>query len=200
MLDRAQPSLEEHKKDLRGAAKRRRAEIADNLPNGAAGAAEAVCARVLDTIALPRRCAVSAYWPMGSELDPRPLIRRLSECGHPIGLPVVVAKGRPLVFRAWRPGEVLEPAGFGTQVPCPRRPEIRPRVLLVPMLAFDRAGYRLGYGGGFYDRTLAGLRAGGDALAVGLAYAAQEVDALPHDGNDERLDWIVTEAGAIKIG
>ncbi|MFQ5775887.1 MAG: 5-formyltetrahydrofolate cyclo-ligase [Kiloniellaceae bacterium] len=190
------PSLDERKRTLRAEARRRRAEAAAaSVPDGPA---EAVCARVLAAVAVPAGCAVSAYWPMRSELDPRPLMHRLHERGHAIGLPVIVGKGRPLAFREWRPGVPLEPGGFGTLVPPAGQRELRPQALFVPLLAFDRVGYRLGYGGGFYDRTLAELRAAGRALAVGLAYAAQEVPAVPHDVTDQRLDWIVTEAEAIE--
>ena len=101
------------------------------------------------------------------------------------------------MFRAWRPEDPLEPAGFGTRVPLESRPQLTPRVLFVPLLAFDRAGHRLGYGGGFYDRTLAALRGADAALAVGVAYAAQELPAC--DDDDQVLDWIVTEAEAIKV-
>lgn len=137
---------------------------------------------------------------MGSELDPRPLMQALDGRGHGLALPVVAGAGRPLVFRAWTPGDPLRPAAFNTREPSPDKAEVTPRVVLVPLLAFDRAGYRLGYGGGFYDRTLAGLRAAGTALAVGLAFAGQEVESVPRDVNDRRLDWIVTEAEAIRIG
>jgi 5-formyltetrahydrofolate cyclo-ligase len=137
---------------------------------------------------------------MASEIDPRPLMQALDERGHGLALPVVAGAGQPLVFRAWTPGDPLRPAAFNTREPGPDKAEVTPRVLLVPLLAFDRAGYRLGYGGGFYDRTLAGLRAAGAALAVGLAFAGQEVESVPRDPNDSRLDWIVTEAEAIRIG
>ncbi len=162
----------------------------------------ALCERVLGervrgTIDFPKDCVVSAYWPIGSEIDPRPLMTHLHEAGHPIALPVISARGNPLVFRAWRPDDPLEQAGFGTQVPLGFQPELTPRVLIVPLLAFDRAGYRLGYGGGFYDRTLARLRESGAVLAVGVAYAAQEVARVPRDGGDQPVDWIVTEAEAI---
>ena len=195
-------SLDELKGKLRRQAKLRRAEAA------AAGdpeeAAYALCERVLGAQTFsrgcPEDCVISAYWPISSEIDPRPLMRRLHEDGHPIALPVVVARGRPLVFRAWRSGEPLEPAGLGTREPLADRPEVTPRALIVPLLAFDRAGYRLGYGGGFYDRTLTGLRRAGETLAVGVAYAAQEVAEVPHDGDDQLLDWLVTEAEAIEIG
>jgi 5-formyltetrahydrofolate cyclo-ligase len=132
---------------------------------------------------------------MGEELDPRPLMRALHEAGHGVCLPVVVERAAPLVFRAWTPETALLPNVFGTSAPPADAPRARPDVLLVPLLAFDRAGWRLGYGGGYYDRTLRELRSHGDALAVGFAYAAQEVEALPREPFDEPLDWIVTEIG-----
>lgn len=189
-------SLDERKRELRTSAKRRRAEAAAEDP---VAAGYALCERVLGALSLPAGCVVSAYWPMGSEIDPRPLMHRLHDDGHPIALPVVVRARSPLVFRAWRPEDPLEPAGFGTRVPLENRPQLTPRVLFVPLLAFDRAGHRLGYGGGFYDRTLAALRGAGAALAVGVAYAAQELPAVPCDDDDQVLDWIVTEAEAIRV-
>jgi len=103
------------------------------------------------------------------------------------------------VFRAWRPEDPLEPAGFGTRVPLENQPELTPEFLIVPLLAFDRAGYRLGYGGGFFDRSLARLKDMGTTLAVGVAYAAQEVADVPRDSHDQPVDWIVTEAEAIRV-
>ena len=150
-------------------------------------------------MALAAEAVVSAYWPMGSELDPRPLMLALQAAGHPIALPVVLEANQPLVFRAWSPGDELEPAAFNTRIPSPDKPELTPGVVLAPLLAFDRRGYRLGYGGGFYDRTLEILRARGDVLAIGLAYAGQEVPAVPRNPNDKRLDWIITEAEAIRL-
>lgn len=187
-------TLDEGKHRRRDEAKRRRAAAASAAGEGAA---DAVCRNLLAAVSLPAGAVVSAYWPMASELDPRPLMAALHGAGHPIALPVVVGRDRPLVFRAWAPGDGLEPAAFGTQVPGPDKPERTPEVILAPLLAFDRQGYRLGYGGGFYDRTLGVLRARARVLAVGLAYAGQEVSAVPHGPNDKRLDWIVTEAGAI---
>ena len=143
--------------------------------------------------------AVSGFWPIGEEIDVKPLMTALDRRGHPIGLPVVTAKGEPLLFRRWSPGDSLVPAAFGLSVPGPQAETIVPRLLLVPLLAFDRAGYRLGYGGGFYDRTLARLRAAGPVTAVGVGYAGQEVEAVPHGPGDERLDWIMSERWAIRI-
>jgi 5-formyltetrahydrofolate cyclo-ligase len=112
---------------------------------------------------------------------------------------VVVRRGLPLLFRAWRPGQALVAGSFGVPRPDKDQPERTPRVLIVPLLAFDRAGYRLGYGGGFYDRTLAGLRAQGEALAIGVGFAVQEAPRVPRDGMDARLDWVVTEREALQI-
>ena len=191
-------TLDEEKRRLRAEAKTRRARAAEAAPTAARDAAQAVCRNLRSAIPLPAGAVVSAYWPMASELDPRPLMIELASDGHVLALPVVVGAGRPLAFRAWSPGDPLEPAAFGTQVPGADKPELSPAVILAPLLAFDRRGYRLGYGGGFYDRTLGHLRAACPVLAVGLAYAAQEVPAVPHDPNDKRLDWIVTEAEAIR--
>ena len=142
---------------------------------------------------------MSAYWPLDDELDPRPLFMALHGRGHPIGLPVIVAKGQALLFRRWTPDVALVRGPFRVMTPPAEAPDVVPRLLLVPLLAFDRAGYRLGYGGGFYDRTIAKLRAVGDVLAVGVALAAQEVGAVPRDDTDEPLDWIVTDQEAIEV-
>ena len=142
--------------------------------------------------------AISGYWPMGDELDVRPLLIRLSERGHVCALPVVVGRGRALVFRRWRPGDRLVEGGFGTREPEGGAAETVPDIVLAPLLAFDDAGRRLGYGGGYYDRTLRALRAAGRVLAVGVGYQAQRVDEVPSGDGDETLDWIVTEERAIR--
>ncbi len=151
------------------------------------------CRRLLDSLAIPAATTVSGYWPLRDELDPRPILSALAKRGQRLCLPVVVESGVPLVFRGWRPDVSLEPAAFGTQVPGADCPVLEPDILLVPLLAFDRRGFRLGYGGGFYDRTLATLRGRRPVLAVGLAFAGQEVDAVPVEAGDEPLDRIVTE-------
>lgn len=150
----------------------------------------------LATIGLPRHEIVAAYWPLRDELDPRPAMLALGGLGHRLCLPVVVGPAQPLAFRAWTPGAPLQAAGFGTQVPTVEAEALTPSVLLVPLVAFDEEGYRLGYGGGFYDRTLARLRAAGPVLAIGVGYDAQRAGRLPREATDEPLDWIVTEAGA----
>lgn len=134
---------------------------------------------------------------MKDELDPRPLLSRLLELGCQCALPVVVGRDQPLLFREWAPHDTLEAGPFGTREPASDAPEVTPGMLIVPLLAFDLRGFRLGYGGGFYDRTLRGLREDHEGcLAIGYAYADQQVDSVPVTDTDERLDWVVTEAYA----
>jgi 5-formyltetrahydrofolate cyclo-ligase len=161
--------------------------------------AQAIRDRLLQKLEIPEDTVVSGYWPIGDELDVRPLLSELFARGNPICLPEVVGRGKPLIFRKWSPGDPLRNASFGTQVPLPDSPERVPRVLLVPLLAFDRTGYRLGYGGGFYDRTLSQLREHGSVVAIGIAGAVQEVAEVPHDASDQRLDWIATEREVFEI-
>jgi 5-formyltetrahydrofolate cyclo-ligase len=190
--------LAEAKRALRALATERRRQLAAEVGPAEAGAAAAE--QFLSAIKLKRGTAISGYWPLEGEFDPRPLMERLVERGHPVGLPVVIGRDRPLQFRDWRPGIALVPGPFRVPTPPPDSPLLEPRVLLVPMLAFDREGYRLGYGGGYYDRTLALLRARGRALAVGTAFDGQEVAHVPHADFDQPLDWIVTERRALRVG
>lgn len=155
-------------------------------------------------ITVPADARVAAYWPTGSELDVRPLLLHLFEAGHICALPVVAEQEQPLVFRAWTPEAVLIAGRFGIMEPTGDADEVVPSVLLVPLLAFDRVGHRLGYGAGFYDRTLLtlreqALRGGSPVLAVGIGFAAQEVPLVPCDEYDQKLDWMVTEHSALKI-
>jgi 5-formyltetrahydrofolate cyclo-ligase len=136
---------------------------------------------------------VSAYWPMRSEADPRPVLESLHERGLPLCLPAIVAKR--MIFRRWAPYEPIVPGGFGTLVPDPAQPEIVPAILIVPLAAFDRRGYRIGYGKGHYDAKLAEI---GPVTSIGIAYAAQEIDTVPDEPHDRRLDWIVTERETIR--
>jgi 5-formyltetrahydrofolate cyclo-ligase len=139
---------------------------------------------------------VSSFWAMGSEINPGPLEQRLRASGHQIALPVMVGRGKPLEFRLWNAGDPLVDRLWGIREPAAGAPVVEPDILLVPLLAFDAAGWRLGYGAGFYDRTLRGLRARKTVLAVGLAFDEQRVDAVPHLDYDEPLDWVVTPTGA----
>ena len=189
-------SVAADKRALRTRARQRRAAAPRD-----AGAGSAAARNFLAAIDPEPGCVVSGYWPLAGELDARPLMVALHERGHVCALPVVAGKGCPLAFRVWRPGATLEPAVFGTSVPLEDAPEVSPRVVLVPFLAFDGRGFRLGHGAGYYDRTLAALRAGGrPVLAVGLGFAAERVESVPTDASDERLDWVVTEQRAMKIG
>jgi 5-formyltetrahydrofolate cyclo-ligase len=142
---------------------------------------------------------VSAFWPYKSELDTRPLLGKLAGDGWTTSLPIVVELNAPLIFRQWYPGEPIVPGMWDIPQPADTSPLVEPDVLLVPMLSFDRQGYRLGYGGGFYDRTLAVLRAKKSILAIGVAYAAQEIASVTHDRHDQPLDFVMTEKELITI-
>lgn len=145
------------------------------------------------------RAVISGYAAIGTELNLWPLLETLAASGHPIALPVTVGKGAPLIFRAWNPETPLKTGAFSVPVPDENAPELEPEILLVPLLAFDRQGFRLGYGAGFYDRTLSKLRARGSVTAIGIAFDEQRVEAVPHDAYDEALDWMLTPSGPIEI-
>jgi len=144
----------------------------------------------------PSGAIIAGYWPMRDEMDPRPLMVALASRGHALALPVTPPRGQPLAFRAWAPDAALSPGPMGTSEPVAGE-ALRPDILLVPLLAFDRAGRRLGYGGGYYDRTLAALPG---AKAIGIAYAGQELPEVPAGQQDMRLPLIATEAGVILCG
>jgi 5-formyltetrahydrofolate cyclo-ligase len=190
------PETTEWKIRERRAAAERRGQAFAELPDAGASKAE----HFHESVHLPRGAVVSGYWPLPGELDIRPLLHQIHETGHRIALPVVKAKGQPLLFRHWIPGTPLVQGSFKVMTPPEGAPELEPQVLLVPLLAFDKAGYRLGYGGGFYDRTLEKRRreahSGHPVLAIGIAFAAQETESLPQGPFDQRLDWIATEAWA----
>ncbi|MQP63762.1 5-formyltetrahydrofolate cyclo-ligase [Niveispirillum sp. SYP-B3756] len=168
----------------------------------AADAAEQLAGRVRDLVAQlsPSGPAmVAGYWPKGDELDLRPTLEMLALAGHGVCLPVVSGVAWPLLFRFWRPGHPLVPGSFRIMEPMADAPLAQPSIVLVPLLAFDKDGWRLGYGGGFYDRTLAVLRDSAPVVAVGIAYAGQEVPSVPRDPYDQRLDWLVTEKGVSRF-
>ncbi len=142
----------------------------------------------------PPGAIIGGFWPMGSEIDTRPLLDALHARGHTIALPVTPPRGQPLFFRPWSPGTPMARGPMGTQHPAEGGP-VTPAWLIIPLLAFDRTGARLGYGGGYYDRTLALL---GDATAIGVAYAAQEIPRVPTGPHDIRLPIIATEQGLIR--
>lgn len=158
----------------------------------AAGQGEA-CDHLLAALMRFSGAPLAGYLPIRSEIDPRPA---MAAHRGTVGVPVIAGAGQPLTFRAWTPEAPLIPGPFGAFVP-ETGAEIAPRVLIVPLVAFDRRGYRLGYGGGFYDRTLERLRAAGPVTAIGFAFAAQEIDTVPVEPTDQPLDLIVTETGPI---
>ncbi len=149
---------------------------------------------VLDSVRMTPGQAVAGFWPLDGEIDVRPLLLALAGRGHPICLPVTPRDGVKLVFRDWAPGATLVPGRFGTR--HPDGPERAPGLLLVPLLAFDRQGRRLGYGAGYYDRTLAALPG---ARAIGCAFAAQEMTCVPAGPTDIPLHAIATERGVTRI-
>ncbi len=144
---------------------------------------------------------LAGYWPIVTEIDPRPLMARLEEAGLVCALPVIAAEEAPLVFRRWSPRDGAVQAGpRGTFEPVTSAEEVFPDVILAPVLAFDRAGRRLGQGGGYYDRTLPVLRARSSVIVIGVAYGLQEVDLVPDGETDARLDWILTERELTRVG
>ena len=139
---------------------------------------------------------VAAYMPIRSELSPLPLVSALVARGLVTAMPETPSPGNPLVFRRWTPGDDLVDGPYGTRQPLPAAPIVMPRVILAPMLAYDEACWRLGYGGGFYDRTLAGLRAAGNSVtAIGIAFDGQLVDKVPAGPFDVSLDAVLTPSG-----
>ena len=153
--------------------------------------------RLSALLAAYRGQPLSGFVPIRTEINPLPVMAAMAAHG-PVGVPVIEAKGAPLGFRTWRPGCAMEPGPFGAAVPVAGEPLV-PEVVIVPLVAFDRSGGRLGYGGGFYDRTLELLRARGPLVAVGFAYAAQEADDLPLEPTDQPLDAIVTDAYTLTL-
>ena len=193
--------LTAEKSELRKSCYDRRMAMA---PKAAAAAADEVAGRAaseldLSTISLTRDTVVSAYWPLKGELDPRPALKAFAARGAKVALPRVTGDGQPLAFHLWRPEDRLIEGRFKVMEPGPNSPPAIPDILLVPLLAFDRACRRLGHGKGYYDRTLQGLRATDPAvLAIGVAFALQEVERVPTDAYDQTLDMVITEQAVLK--
>jgi 5-formyltetrahydrofolate cyclo-ligase len=191
-----EPGVAAIKAAFRAAAVSRRAAAA-----AAAGPEASLRLRdhVLAAISCVPDAIVSAFLPIDVEIDPRPLMRVLHERGHRVVVPVVRGRGKPLLFRLWAPDSALVTGVFGVAVPPPGAPEHDPDVLIVPLLAFDRRGHRMGYGAGFYDRTLAVLKERSPILAVGVGYAGQEVAEVPTGSHDVPLDLVVTDREIIRM-
>jgi len=192
-------TVDEQKSHLRDQARRTRSELASAAPSGCQAAFNDNLRRVLSD--LPAWQVISGYLAIGDEIDPLAVLHQLKDSGKTCVLPVVVAREQPLIFRTWEPGCLLESGPLNTRHPGAAMPAADPDVLLVPLLAFARDGYRLGWGGGFYDRTLAAFQEQRRAVvSIGIAYSGQEVDNVPHDVYDQRVDFVVTEAGIISTG
>ena len=140
---------------------------------------------------------VGGFWPIRSEIDPLPAMLRLANAGFGLGLPVITASG--LIFRTFRPDDELALGKFGLREPFATAPEVTPTALLVPLAAFDRRGHRIGYGAGYYDRTIARLAAIGPLLTIGVAFSTQEIDCVPDEPHDKTLNAIVTERETLLI-
>jgi len=142
---------------------------------------------------------VSGFSPLKSEINPLPLMRKLADAGAKLALPVVAGRGKPLIMRAFVFGDALASGQWGIREPKPEAGEVAPDILLVPLLAFDRNGHRVGYGAGYYDMTIAKFRALKRITAVGIAYAAQQIDTVPVTPRDARLDLVLTERDVIDL-
>ena len=154
-----------------------------------------VAGHLSEVLAGYRGVPLAGYMAMRTEIDPTPAMEEAAAHG-PVCVPVIMGAGLPLKFSRWTPDIALRDGPFGAKVPAVDD-FFDPEILIVPLVAFDRSGGRLGYGGGFYDRTLQGLRAKRATLAIGFAFAAQEADSLPLEPTDQPLDMIVTEQGVI---
>jgi 5-formyltetrahydrofolate cyclo-ligase len=171
----------------------------DALPADVRSAvAEAIAARP-SPVAAPPGAIVSGFMPMKGEINPLPLMKKFSGRGARLALPVIAGRGRPLVMRAWNFGEPLVSGVWGIREPPPQAAEVEPDIVLVPLVAFDRAGRRLGYGGGYYDLTITRLRARKPVVAMGIAYAVQEIAAVPAAAHDATLDLVLTEREIIDL-
>jgi 5-formyltetrahydrofolate cyclo-ligase len=163
-----------------------------------AQAAETIAARTFP-LAVKSGVIVAGFMPMKSEINPLPLMRKLAAAGARLALPVVAGAGKPLIMRAWAFSEPLAAGVWGIREPEPAAPVVAPDILIVPLLAFDRAGHRIGYGAGYYDLTIAALRAKQAVVAIGVAFAAQEIAAVPASPRDAPLDLVLTEREVIDL-
>jgi 5-formyltetrahydrofolate cyclo-ligase len=182
---------------LKAQVRRDAAARRDALPAAErAAAAAAIAARPLP-VAVPAGAIVSGFSPLKSEINPVPLMRAFADAGAGLALPVVAGRGKPLIMRSWTFGAPLVAGVWGIREPPPDAAEVFPDILIVPLLAFDRVGHRIGYGAGYYDRTIARLRGIKPVIAVGIAYAAQEIAEIPTTERDARLDFVLTERETI---
>ena len=182
-------TLAQRKRDLRRLALDRRRSAVSKSAN------EAATKHLIASLeAAPSNLAISGYMPIGTEIDPVPALTAIAETGRTICLPVIQGRGQALLFRHWTPASPMIEGDFGALIPR-GGDYISPGIVVTPLLAFDATGARMGYGGGFYDRTLQSLQRNPDLSAIGFAFAAQEIELVPTEPTDQRLDAIVTENG-----
>lgn len=186
--------MSEAKDLLRTALKERREELAARDPDAGETLAEKFPMKLFERYGP----TVALYLPIGSEIDPKPLMGKLVAAGAKLALPCVQEDGS-MVYRAYTRGDMLEQRPFGLLEPNPEVPEVHPTLVITPLLGFDRNGNRLGYGKGHYDRALTRLRAQGRVFVCGLAYFGQEVEEVPAEPHDVPLDWVMTERGSIPL-
>jgi 5-formyltetrahydrofolate cyclo-ligase len=190
-----QPAIDDLKATMRREALARRDALPAELRTAAA---QTIAARPFP-IAVPPGAIVSGFMPMKSEINPLPLLRALADAGARLALPAVAGKGKPLIMRAYAFGELLASGVWAIREPRPDAPEVAPDILIVPLLAFDRRGHRIGYGAGYYDMTISALRAKKAIVAAGIAFAAQEIAEVPTTPRDARLDLVLTEHETIDL-
>ena len=187
--------IESRKAEVRRTAAARR----DALPPDERAAAAAVIAARPLPVAVVAGAIVSGFSPLKCEINPVPLMRAFAAAGAQLALPVVMGKGKPLTMRAWAFGAPLTSGVWGIREPPPEAPEVFPDILIVPLLAFDRAGHRIGYGAGYYDMTIARLRGMKKIAAMGIAYGVQEIAQVPVTPRDAALDLVLTEREVIDL-
>ena len=180
---------------IRAYSKKKRALLSASATSAAADLAE----NFMEALTIIGDGSIAGYWPISTEFDVKPLLQKLSCAGITVSLPAVIPDQKTLVFQSWSKSMQLVKGPYGTLQPVGSSALITPDILMIPLLAFDSAGGRLGYGGGYYDRTLADLRKEKKVTAVGIAYVGQEINEVPTCSSDERLDWIVTEADIRKL-
>jgi 5-formyltetrahydrofolate cyclo-ligase len=171
----------------------------DALPaDERAAAAEAIAARPFP-VTVTTGMVVSGFSPMKTEINPLPLMRKAAQLGARLALPAIAGRGKPLIMRAYTFGDELARGQWGIREPRAEAPEVAPDILIVPLAAFDRAGHRIGYGAGYYDMTINALRAKKKTVAMGIAFAAQEIASIPATDRDARLDFVLTEREVIDL-
>ncbi len=191
-------SLAENKQLLRRTALKKRNEIVSKASSKSGDLLAGYIVQLVKTF--PKAYTVSGYLSIGNEIETLPSLNALADAGYQTCLPVVLGRGCPLGFRAWTDGDLLERGPLKTRHPIYDAPDIAPDILLVPLLAYDLRGYRLGWGGGFYDRTLGAYQTEGrPVIAIGIGYDNQKIDQVPSDAFDMVMDWIVTEKKIIEI-